>query len=273
MSREREAYMPPDLVEQVLEHAKADVVLIGGQALAFWMGYYGIASPGNIAPAVSRDVDFFTADAANTEPLERFAGALGGRVELSDRHALSALIGSATAPADEEGRVYNVDLVHRVVGIDRDSIEANAVDVQLTEGGATLRIMHPLDVLQSRNANLHTLAEKRDAMGQWQFRLSIEVARAYLIEQLDGIGVDQVSTAQERHRAVFDMIAIVSEYAREDAAKKNAERYGIFLADAIPAWRIEAEVFWKKQWPHLRGRMSADYAARCEALADRRGAD
>lgn len=39
MRRESEAYMPPELVQRVLARASLDVMLIGGQALAYWMGF------------------------------------------------------------------------------------------------------------------------------------------------------------------------------------------------------------------------------------------
>lgn len=263
--------MPPELVQRVLESAPSDVVLIGGQALAYWMGYYDIHAPGSTAPAISRDVDFFTPSAANTDPLRQFARAIRGRAEVSHISALSALIGSAVAPA-EEGRVYNVDLLHDVVGLDRARIEANAVCVPVPGTSVMIRLMHPLDVLQSRNANLHVLTEKQDATGQLQFRLAIEVARAYLEEQIEAIATGDAATEQERDRAIFDAINTVSDYSTEDAAKKNAARYGIFLADAIPAWHIASETFWEKQWPHLRERMSPEHAELCEERADRHSA-
>lgn len=268
MSRDGEAYMPPALVQRVLESAPPDVVLIGGQALAYWMGYYDIHAPGSTAPAISRDVDFFTPSAANTDPLRKFARAIRGRAEINDLRALSALIGSAVAPA-EEGRVYNVDLLHEVIGLKRERIEANAVHVPIPGTDVMIRLMHPLDVLQSRNANLHSLSEKQDATGQLQFRLAIEVARAYLEEQIEAIAKHEVATDQERDRAIFDAINTVNEYSTEDAARKNAARYGIFLADAIPAWQIVSETFWEKQWPHLRDRMSPEHAERCEERAGR----
>lgn len=259
--------MPPELVQRVLEHAPADVLLIGGQALAYWMGVYDVRAPSDAdaPPAISRDVDFFTPSAANTGPLKEFALALRGNAAVKDIRALSALIGSAVAPA-EDGRVYNVDLLHAVVGLKRDRLEANAVEVSLP-GGHALRVMHPLDVLQSRNANLYSLVEKQDETGQLQLRLAIEVARAYLEEQFDAI-----AKSQERRRAIFDLIRPVTDYAAEDAARKNAERHGIHVADAIPAWRIESDVFWEKQWPHLRMRMSTDYADQCEERACRQSA-
>lgn len=260
--------MPADLVQRVLESATPDVMLIGGQALAFWMGVYDIQAPASAGPAISRDIDFFTGNAANSVPLKRFARAIHGREHINDLRNLSALIGSAVAPA-EEGRIYNVDLLHDVVGLKRDRLQSNAVLVPLPGAKTELRVMHPLDVLQSRNANLHGLAEKQDDAGQLQFRLAIDVARAYLEEQIEAVAMDRTTTPQERQRLVFDLISTVSDYSTEDAARKNAERYGIHLADAIPAWRIDSEVFWQKQWPHLRVRMSADYAAQCEQKGGR----
>ena len=269
MGQENEAYMPAELVRRVLECATADEVLVGGQALAYWMDYYNIRMPSSGAPAISRDVDFFTRSAANIEPLKRFARALHGREEVNDIRNLSALIGSAIAPA-EDGRVYNVDLLHDVVGLKRDMLEANAVSVPLPGTSAVLRVMHPLDVLQSRNANLHSLAEKQDEAGQLQLRLAIDVARAFLEEQINAITENRDVTKQECRRAIFDVIGTVDDYSKEDAAKKNAERFGIFLADAIPAWRIESDVFWNNQWSHLRERMSPDYACQCEEWANRK---
>ena len=232
------------------------------------MGHYAVHAPKGSAPAISRDVDFFTFDAANIEPLKRFAAAIRGRAEVQEPRSLSALVGSAVAPA-EEGRIYNVDLLHKVVGLQRESIEANAVSVPVPDTEIMIRVMHPLDVLQSRNANLHSLVEKQDDAGQLQFRLSIDVARAYLEEQIDGIMQDADMAEADRQRAVFDAIRVVSDYATEDAARKNAERYGIHLADAIPAWRIHLDAFWDKQWPYLKERMSSGYVDKCEEWRER----
>lgn len=274
MGRDNEAYMPRDMVLRVLEAAGPDLILVGGQALAFWMDHYGIQAPRGSAPAVSRDVDFLTRDPAGRDPLRSFARAIDGRPEFVEPEAITALVGSAIAPA-EPGRIYNVDLLHRVVGIDRDKVFANAVRVPLADTGTTLRVMHPLDVLQSRNANLHVLAEKQDDVGKMQFRLAIEVARSYLEQEIAAslaraAEAGGAKAARRAEREIFDAIAIVAEYSTEDAARKNAERHDIHLADAIPAWKIATPAFWTKQWPHLRERMSPGYAASCEARASLR---
>ena len=261
-----EAYMPPELVLRVLASAGEDVVLVGGQALAFWMDRYGIRQPGEL-PAVSRDVDFFTPNAANAAPLLDFAHAIHGKAVVLPPKAISALVGSAVAAAEDD-RVYNVDLLHSVVGLSRDEINANAVMVRVDGVDHPFRVLHPLHVLQSRNANLHELREKQDELGRLQLRLAIEVVRRFLEIEIDRIQASAANSSEEIERATLDLVAIVNDYAGESAARKNAERHAVFLADAIPAWRIRSRPFWEKQWPHLRERMSPAYAALCEQRAE-----
>lgn len=270
MGSDDEAFMPADMVARVLACAPENLVLIGGQALAYWMDVYGVHDKLGLAPAVSRDVDFFTPNAADTESLKGFANAIGGKAEVRSIHALSPLIGSAIAPASE-GRVYNVDLLHDVMGLERQKLEANAVRVELPYDGKLLRVMHPLDLLASRNMNLHRLQDKQDEVGRSQLKLAIAVAREYLLQAIDAAYDNTQVSEEERQREVFNLIAVVSDYSTEDAAKKNAERHGIHLADAIPAWRVSAEVFWLRQWPRLRDRMSAVYVELCEDLARKSG--
>ena len=96
------------------------------------------------------------------------------------------------------------------------------------------------------------------------FALAIAVARAYLEDRAEAIEALHGLGEQQRQRAVVSAMNRVMEYAGEDAARKNAERYGIFLADAIPAWRIHSPMFWEKQWQFLRARMSPAHALLCE---------
>lgn len=252
--------MPTAMVQRVLESAPNDVILVGGQALAYWVAWYDIDYAEWKTPAISRDVDFFTPDASNSAPLSALARAIGGQAHVQRMQSLTALVGSAMAPAGD-GRVYNVDLIHSVFGMPRERVSANAMKVDLP-GGGTLRVMHPLDVLRSRSENLHALAEKRDEAGQQQFRLAIEMARAYLEDRIDAL--EAGANATEAQRDVLKLLRPVVDASSGDAAIKNAERYGIHLADAIPAWRIRAPAFWDKQWPHLRLRMSPGYAVPCE---------
>lgn len=211
--------MPPDMLRRVLECTPPDLILVGGQALAYWIGYYDIPEPDGLGPAISRDVDFLTSSPANSKPLVGFARAIGGRSIVQPPEAISALVGSAVAPADDDS-VHNVDLLHRVVGLDRAEIEAHAVTVSLPGSTAPIRAMHPVHVLQSRNANLHTLASKQDEIGCKQFALAIAVARAYLEGRIDEIERRKSDAGNGRRRAALAAIKRVVEYSGEDAAKK-----------------------------------------------------
>lgn len=262
MGSDNEAFMPPEMIRRVIESAPPNVVLVGGQALAYWMAYYGIELGAWQTTGVSRDVDFFTTSAADTAPLSAFAKAIGGVARIQPIQALTALVGSATAPADGE-RIYNVDLIHAVFGLKRENVANNALHVNLGEGRA-VRVMHPLDVLRSRNANVHSLPEKRGEAAQQQLRIAIEVARAYLQAGMDAIDAQATLPDVERERRLLRLVQPVVDASGEDAARKNAERHGIHLADAIPAWSIRSAAFWDKQWPHLRARMSPAYADQCE---------
>ena len=255
--------MPPAMVRRVLESAGPDLVLVGGQALAFWAGYYDVPEPAGLGPAISRDVDFFSANPGDTQALVRFARALGGQVHLQPVQALSSLVGQAVAPA-AGGQFYNVDLIHRVIGLERAEITKHAVEVQVPGSEAALKVLHPVHVLQSRNANLHQLRSRQDDIGRKQFALAISVARAYLEDRIDAIGKLHGLGERQRERAVMTAVSRVLEYAGDDAARKNAQRHGLHLADAIPAWRIDSAAFWSSHWPHLREQMSAAYAAECE---------
>jgi len=259
------------MVLRVLEAAGPDLVLVGGQALAYWMDYYGVSGSLGSAPAVSRDVDFLTRDPAGRDPLRAFARAIGGQPAFVAPGAITALVGSAIAPAEAD-RIYNVDLLHRVVGLARDDVFKDAAVVALPGVDSPLRVMHPLDVLQSRSANLHELPEKQDDLGRLQLRLAIVVARRYLEESLAFLerAADAAGSEEARRKAArgaLKAIRPVAEYAAGDTARKNAQRHGIHIADAIPAWRIRTAEFWTKQWPHLRRHMSPAHAAACEARA------
>ena len=86
--------MPPELVRRVLDRATDDTVLVGGQALAWWMAFYDVQPIDLRLPAISRDVDFFTVNAANRAPLARFAEAIeGGRTRKGNVLTIAEVAG------------------------------------------------------------------------------------------------------------------------------------------------------------------------------------
>lgn len=52
------------------------------------------------------------------------------------------------------------------------------------DGDGQVRVMHPIDVLDSRIQNLHVLASKRNAHGVAQAQLAVAMVRAFLSHEI-----------------------------------------------------------------------------------------
>src|SRR5690606_31041005 len=68
-----------------------------------------------------------------------------------------------------------------VIGLKRDGVMRRAVTLHLSDG-TRLRLLHPLDVLESRLKNLAMLPSKRNDQGIAHARLAVDVARCFLHE-------------------------------------------------------------------------------------------
>lgn len=263
MMRRKEGVIPRDMVGRVLDVAGDDTVLVGGQALAFWMIRYGVFLPGDL-DVVTHDMDFAVIDRAIEAPLKRFAKAMGGTYEISHA-AMSQLVGIASVPLDATVAA-NVDVLWKVRGFEPGELERRAVQVTDADG-RRYRVMHPLDVLRSRCINLHEIPEKRDDKGQAQARLACEIVRRFLVDQIRTAAA--TATAEERDRIALKAFRPIRTLATTQAARKNAARYGIHAADAIPAALVGPDsAFWERDWGILRSLMSAAYAQHCEDQRD-----
>ncbi len=247
MKAPREAIIPQRVVDELLATATTDLLLIGGQALKAWMERYDVTMPEGIA-YVSRDVDFLASSPKDSDAVRRLARALGGEALFPRRRAaLTALIGQAVKKVGE-GEVYNVDVLHTVLGADCDTLRARAVEFH--ERGLVYLVMHPLDVLKSRVDNLYALPEKQNEVGQAQLLAGIEVARAFLRE------ADRLEKAAKQRTATLRYVAFIEKLATEDAGKKVARRYRIHVGDAIEPDAVRSRDFHTKNLPRLAKLMS-----------------
>ena len=144
-----------------------------------------------------------------------------------------------------------------VVGIEGDGVRKRAVAVQ-PAGRPAFLVMHPLDVLRSRVANLHKLPAKQNEKGKTQLALAIDVGRAFLHEQ--SRTTNSAATAQGRS-PIQDYVSAIEKMATEDAGRKIAQRHGLYVADAIDPHLIPPGPFWTKRWPGLEKLMSPAYVA------------
>lgn len=251
--RRKEALTPEADLLRLLQAAGSDLVLVGGQALAFWVQRYGIALQADVA-AISCDVDFLTPSAADRAVVERMARVLKGKAVYPNRRALTALVGQAYRDVNDEEFV-NVDIIFKVLGLPQQQVRSRAVQVQLE--GAEFFVMHPLDVLRSRLANLYHLKDRQNDKGLTQLALAIEVVRHFL----RAMGLEHAGTSSALRSPLQPYISEIERLACEDAGRKVAKRYGVHVADAIDPSLISAPAFWQRKWPTLKALMSGGYAA------------
>ena len=239
--------VPQDVLDGLLAVAGDDLVLIGGQSLATWMGRYGIAMPGGFE-FVSRDVDFLAASRADKASVRRLAKALGGRAAFPpERAAFTSLIGQAIRELSDD-EVFNVDVLHRMWGAESDDVRARALHVE--DGELEYVVLHPLDVLKSRLDNLHGLAEKQNDLGKAQLTAAMEVTRAFLREQA------ALEPKEAKRPTTLRYLGFIGKLATGDAGMKVAKRYGLHVADAIEPDAVRTREFREKMLPRLVRLMS-----------------
>lgn len=246
MTAPQEVSVTPELLQQILKLAGTKMILVGGQALAFWTAYYDIPTP---AIAITKDVDLIGTRADVT----RIARGLGAKAVFPSKRALTLLKGQVLKEFSD-GAYINIDVMFRVFGdITTQAIVERSVPAENAAG--QFRVMHPLDVLQGRLENVYGLPEKQDEHGIAQLRAAIGTARKFLAD----IASQESTGANKTRRPVaLGHIARIETMALSDAGRKVARRYEVHVADAIepePVAHIKA--FVEKKLPQLMTLMSA----------------
>jgi hypothetical protein len=238
--------VPPELLERILELAGIDMILVGGQALAFWAAYYHTPAP---TIAITKDVDLLGTKA----DVERLARGLDGKAVFPHKIAATMLVGQVLK--DLPGGDYvNIDVMFRVYGnIATEAIASRAVLAENSAG--RFRVMHPMDVLQGRLENVYGLSAKQDEHGVAQLRLAVDIARTFVGD----IAAQEASGAGDSARpVVLSHLARLESLALSDAGRKVAKRYGVHVADAIdPGPVVHIKSFMSKKLPQLLKLMSA----------------
>ena len=250
-------------VEQIVRACGCRALLVGGQSLAFWARAFKVKPPGVLADMVTTDADFIgsRADAACLRsglgyPWELRIAA------LEDQTGQTAKVFARTPG----GGAKQVDFLSGIVGLDTAKIQARAVEVELASG-ACLRVLHPLDVLESRLRNLDTLPDKRCAAGIAQAALAIAIVRRFIESELERATTPRVA---------LQAISRVIKIALDARLSLVALDHGLDVLDAVPAERIAAPQFQTQRWPRVLERLAvrrakhAALAQRRRALLDRR---
>ena len=223
-----EVALPPAEVARLLRAMPPATILVGGQALGFWLLRFGLLRTGGDDPAVTRDADLIGA----LEDAEQLAGALHGQLIVPHERARTGLVAQVRLPVPGSDRQYSIDILHQLyaVGGLRKSMEftrrarKRASEVKVSDI-AQIRILHPLDVLASRVNNAAGLLDEKGEHVLTQARWAIVVARHALLQ------IAQRPTRDERPGSAAQEIC---RLARGAAGRKLFSAHGIEVFDAVP---------------------------------------
>ncbi len=231
-----EAPLTPEDVRKILSVCSPRGLLVGGQALAFWADHLQVERPADLVSGVTADADFIGDSALARDLGER----LGWRTWIPSLDDSTPQTGKVTHRT-RSGEIKQVDFLSGVVGLNTKDLARRAVELEVP-GIGRLRVIHPIDVLDSRIQNLHLLPEKRTAAGIAQGRLAVGVAHAFIRRE--------VATRDER--AGLKLLERVAEIAADMAAIRVFLLYGIDPLEAVPLedFRTTAALH-KVRWPQI----------------------
>jgi hypothetical protein len=228
---------PEDAARLIGQTHTSGTVLIGGQAVAFWAAYYRIESR---LPALTADIDFLGTQAE----AKRAARNLKIPHRLNIATFDDATPHSAVLLIDMEGysEPIIIDYLAGVIGVDARAIRKSAVTVQFEN--EPLRVLHPLQLLQTKIWNLYQLVEKRTEEGVEQARLSIAIAAAY------------IDDARMGARELLKAVEAIARFAATEPARYARDHFTLDCLQAIPksafAEGALPPLFHEKRWPQLK---------------------
>lgn len=232
-----------------------EVVLVGGQALAFWAHYYRTRLPAELTPYVTLDLDFLGTSAH----AKAFADDVPGSrlwVPSLDDHTPSS---GRVVARNVLGRTLEVDFLHSLAGLSEGDVRRNAIEIKDAQGRLLVRVMHPFYCLESRIKNLVLLPSKRDRFGIAQAQLAIRVLRAHIRHVLEEAG---------GLRKALRLIERVGELALSEPGKRCFIEFGVDVLQAVPVKPISVPEFQRRRWPQLR-RQVAEKRRALRALLQR----
>lgn len=163
---------------------------------------------------------------------------LGWQTWISSLEDSTPRTGKVTHRA-RSGEVKQVEFLSGVVGLTTKDLIRRAIETDIPDIGR-LRVIHPIDVPDSRIQNLHLLREKRNAAGIAQARLALGVAHAFIAREV----------ATRGERVGLKLLEGVAEMASDIAAVRVFLPYNIGRLEAVPFEQFRTTTaLHKVRWP------------------------
>ncbi|MBI3370922.1 MAG: hypothetical protein HY017_04065 [Betaproteobacteria bacterium] len=230
---------PEDAALLIGQTRSENTVLIGGQAVAFWIRYFNIQAQ---LPALTDDIDYLGTRAEAKRVSARLKVSHTLKIATIDDNAPNSALLSVNLKGYPEPVL--IDYLASIIGVESKAVQESAVVVEFQ--GEPLRVLHPLQLLQTKIWNLYRLDVKRTPEGIEQARLAIEVAAAF------------IERANMPQRYLLDAIEAVGRFAPTLPARFALEQYGLDCLKAVPASVLRNGIlpkdFRKKRWPQILAR-------------------
>lgn len=242
-----EAPLTPEDVRKILSICSPRGLLVGGQALAFWADHLQVERPANLLSGVTADADFI-GDSLLAKSLGK---SLGWQIWIPALDDSTPQTGKVTHRT-QGGGVKQVDFLSGVAGLTTKDLARRAIELEVPDIGL-LRVIHPIDVLDSRIQNLHLIPQKRNAAGIAQARLAVDVALEFIRREV----------ATRGERVGLKLLERIADIAGDMAAVRVFLLYGIDPLNAVPLqdFRMTSALH-KVRWP----RIVAEVAQKRESL-------
>lgn len=245
-SRVRDATLSPDDVASILRICSPEGLLVGGQALAFWVDWLGVPRPAELASGITSDADFI----GNAQMAAKLGRRLGWRIWVPSLDDATPQLAKVTW-TQPDGSIKQVDFLSGVVGLTTKDLRRRARSLEV-DGIGLVSVMHPLDVLDSRIQNLHLLPAKRTAAGFAQARLAIAMVAAFI----------RAEAATQGERVALRQLERVVAIADDYAAILVFVLHGIDVLKAVPLEAFPSDSgLHRTRWPQVIARARAQREA------------
>jgi hypothetical protein len=234
--RDTETPLTREDVQKILSICSPRGLLVGGQALAFWADHLHVERPANLVSGVTADADFI-GDSVLAKELGKRLGWQTWIPALDDSTPQTGKVTHRT----KSGEVKQVDFLSGVAGLTTKDLTRRAIEMEVPDIGH-LRVIHPIDVLDSRIQNLHLLPEKRTDAGIAQARLAVDVARAFIGQEVAARG----------ERVGLKLLERAADIAGDIAAVRVFLLYGIDPLEAVPLEDFRTtSALHRVRWPQI----------------------
>lgn len=219
-----EAPLDEASVNLLLSNLGTEMVLVGGQALGFWMSRFDIEPDEGVA--ISNDGDTL----GKATRAIALAHAIHARVELPHQTSRTAIVAQLRLPAPD-GKERNIDVLHKLYTVEglkksthfTERVIQNSVEVEWRDG-SRIRVMDPFDVLESRAQNAVGLIDDKGPHVLTQARWAILVARAAL---------ERLARDPDSRDRIGSRVQGIYKLAHSQVGRRLLKEHQIELLDAI----------------------------------------